>query len=184
MSLNKRIWKICDVFFEVFKRLRIDIILIAIIPRGSFHVPKPKANSVRLIAFVVAIFDQSLLLRIYLALVMGNSLIYHKRRVIFQSWMKCRTSWNWQARFHLVAWWRHPWDIGVRMKWILNTFKPKALRSFDREHSGIASLCPTLFKNVSLVQLVSNMVTTNKKEENINLVAIMCSVKKFKFELN
>ena len=51
-------------FFEVFKRLRIDVILIAMIPRGSFHVPKPKINSVMLIAFAVAIFDQILLLLI------------------------------------------------------------------------------------------------------------------------
>ena len=40
MSLNKRIWKNIVMLFRGFQEIKI-------IPRGSFHVPKPKINGVR-----------------------------------------------------------------------------------------------------------------------------------------
>lgn len=61
MSLNNESEKHCDYFFEVPRRLRL---LIAVIPEGHFM-----CRNRRLIAFVVAIFDQILLLPIYLPLV-------------------------------------------------------------------------------------------------------------------
>ena len=57
ISLNKRIWKNMMMLCTRFQRLRIDIILISVIPRCSIHEPKPNINSSRLIAFVIPVLS-------------------------------------------------------------------------------------------------------------------------------
>lgn len=109
MSLNKRIWKNIVMLFRGFQEIKI-------IPRGSFHVPKPKINGVRSCDFRPDFVTAN-------AISTRNSLIItHALRVKLLLCTKWRTFWNWQTRFHFVAWWRHGGEKGVRIKWILNAF--------------------------------------------------------------